>query len=155
MKGKYEANKVAEYIIRYCDMINISINNLSLQNILYLSQVQYYRQTQEWLIKADFEAWRFGAVIPEVYYKYCIYGACKLPCPKDADPLPTFVCDIINPVIEKCAGMEMWDFADMVQRKGGAWDTVIQNRGIRGLIHSYLIVEDACGKSTKKDLMPK
>lgn len=76
---KYSAMKVAEYIIYYCDLQNIKITNLKLQQLLYLLQGYFYQKTRRQLISDDFYAWKIGAVVPSVYEKYCVYAGTQLP----------------------------------------------------------------------------
>ncbi|WP_312130116.1 Panacea domain-containing protein [Lysinibacillus capsici] len=57
-----------------------SLSNLKLQKLLYYCQGGHYRWDGEALIEdADFEAWRYGPVIPDVYFQFSKYGQNDIP----------------------------------------------------------------------------
>lgn len=71
----YSVNNVADYTIRYCLSRNRPISNLKLQKLLYFIWIDFYKRTKKYLFDEEFHAWKFGPVIPEIYYKYCFYGS--------------------------------------------------------------------------------
>ncbi|MET3657827.1 Panacea domain-containing protein [Sporosarcina psychrophila] len=57
-----------------------SLSNLKLQKLLYYCQGGHYRWDNEQLIDdAQFQAWRYGPVIPEVYRQFSKYGQNDIP----------------------------------------------------------------------------
>lgn len=46
------------------------ISNLKLQKLLYFSWLEYYRRNGTPLFEEEFEAWKYGPVVPSVYYDY-------------------------------------------------------------------------------------
>ena len=57
-----------------------SLSNLKLQKLLYYCQGGHYRWDQEQLIEdAQFQAWRYGPVIPTIYRKFSKYGQNDIP----------------------------------------------------------------------------
>ena len=71
----YYAIDIAEYIIHFCDKNGHPTNNMLLQYTLYLIQNKFLQINGKRFFADDFEAWAMGPVIPNVYYKYCHWGA--------------------------------------------------------------------------------
>ena len=59
-----------------CEAREWSLSNLSLQKLLYLSQVEYAAANDGApLLDAGFEAWDYGPVIPALYGRLKMFGA--------------------------------------------------------------------------------
>ena len=71
----------------------------------------------------DFEAWPFGPVIPEVYYRYCGFGALGICIKYDVD-MDSDYAAIINPIIERKRMMNSWDWSKDINISGKAWNQV-------------------------------
>lgn len=57
-----------------------SLSNLKLQKLLYYCQAGHFQWDDEVLINDyEFQAWRYGPVIEEVYKEYKIYGQNDIP----------------------------------------------------------------------------
>ena len=59
---------------KFCEARSWQISNLTLQKMLYIAQVIYLGTFDSRLFKAEFEAWDYGPVIPEVYHRFKIFG---------------------------------------------------------------------------------
>lgn len=67
----HDAMDVAEYVLNYCDKkLDNPITNLQLQKILYYIQGAYIAEENDPLFDNRIEAWRYGPVVPDVYYWY-------------------------------------------------------------------------------------
>lgn len=66
--------ELSDYIIAYCNSYDFSISNKKLQKLMYYCQAWNLALNEEDLIKDDFEAWRHGAVLRPLYFKYSNYG---------------------------------------------------------------------------------
>ncbi len=66
--------ELSDYIIVYCNFNNLSISNKKLQKLTYYCQAWSLALNEEELIKNDFEAWRHGAVLRPLYFKYEKFG---------------------------------------------------------------------------------
>ena len=66
----YDALDVAKYIIRSEADSGRSVNNLRLQKLLYFVQVSFLIRRDEPCFDNRIEAWEWGPVVPEVYYKF-------------------------------------------------------------------------------------
>ncbi len=70
------------------EMVNLSldskcwISNPKLQKLLYFSWLEYYRQNGTPLFEEEFQAWKYGPVVPSVYYDYWCNAANILLAPK-------------------------------------------------------------------------
>lgn len=122
----YKAKDIANYVIAKCIKDNKPITNLYLQKILYYTQRQYLKNNNV-AFQEDFEAWAFGPVIPEIYYKYCGYGAepitisSEYSIPNNDDRV------IIDQIVEQKRILQPWDMVDDVHRENGAWYKIYNN----------------------------
>ncbi|MCQ2071443.1 MAG: SocA family protein, partial [archaeon] len=64
--GEYTATDIAKYIIGQCP----KIANLKLQKMLYFVWCDYYKATHKVLFDDEIQAWMYGPVVPNVYYRY-------------------------------------------------------------------------------------
>lgn len=65
---------LSNYIIAYCNWHNLEISNKKLQKLMYYCQAWSLALNDEKLIINDFEAWRHGAVLRPLYFKYSKCG---------------------------------------------------------------------------------
>lgn len=66
-------DSVAKYI---CEKGAWKVSNLQLQKLMYMSQMIYMgRHDGARLIDAEFQAWDYGPVIPELYKRVRMFGA--------------------------------------------------------------------------------
>ena len=66
-----KALNLAAYIVNLCIEESNPVSNLQLQKIMYITHLYYFRNHKAKLITdLPFEAWKFGAIIKQVYYKY-------------------------------------------------------------------------------------
>lgn len=72
-------NIVAKYIIYILNSQKININHLKLQNLLFFSQKNSLENYSFPLFYEDFEIWKSGPVLFEVYNKYSCYGWNNIP----------------------------------------------------------------------------
>lgn len=70
-----QALDVAKYVIHKCHCDGKAISNLQLQKILYYMQGLYLANFREPLFEDKIEAWKFGPVVPNIYYAYNKYIA--------------------------------------------------------------------------------
>ena len=137
---KYKAMKIANYIIRKCSEDGCPITNLQLQKIMYFLQREYLQSKNVPLFDDEIQAWQFGPVVPEVYYRYCVFGAMPITIIDKMADLNKCDADIINPIIEEKRKLYPWDLVEETHQEGGAWDTVYDNgRGNRKVIPTEFI----------------
>jgi len=73
-----KALDVARYILTKCNKDGQPISNLQFQKMLYYIQYEFLTNYRKPLFDDDFEAWKFGPVIPVVYYEYSHMGAFRI-----------------------------------------------------------------------------
>lgn len=74
-----DAKDIAKYIISVFQSIATNeiegdLTNLKLQKLLYYIQVNSLKQLNKLAFNNTIEAWKYGPVIPDVYYNYNHYG---------------------------------------------------------------------------------
>lgn len=140
----YKAIQIANYIITYDSLISQKgVSNLKVQLVLYLSWIDYYKQTGRSLFSEEFCAFKFGPCVPEVYYKYCHYAGMPIfPGMPGPDPLEVADIAMLNQSLQELMLFPVYSLVDITNKKGGAWDTIFRDgAGVRGVIPAWLIVE--------------
>lgn len=101
----YSAFEVAKYIIWYCTKENHIVSNLKLQKILYFVQAEFLVARNTPCFNEKIEAWTFGPVVPDVYYKYRAFGNAHIPCVDMTDSYNITHEDrlLINGIVDACA----------------------------------------------------
>lgn len=97
----YTALEVAKYTINKCIELGRPISNLQLQKILYYIQGEYMKKNHgEVLFNESIEAWQYGPVVPDVYYKYKMYSASRIIDKQEEIEITASNKPIIDEVIE-------------------------------------------------------
>lgn len=137
----YTARQVSSYIIKKCVNDREPISNLQLQKILYFIQRDYLRSDiGNPAFNDDFEAWRFGPVIPEVYYDYSGFGSMAIDMWDNEPDIMLTDKVLIDPVIEEKRNLDPWDLVEQTHKNGGAWALTYQNgNGYKKVIEKELI----------------
>lgn len=115
----YRAITVAKYIIKRCNKNSIIISNLKLQKILYFIQAEFLVATGMPCFEEVIEAWDFGPVVPDVYYKYRVYGSASIPCVDNNEYLAINESDInmLNEIIDECAQYSAYQLVNITHRQ--------------------------------------
>lgn len=66
----YSAKDIGRETVRLSVENELWISNLKLQKLLYFAWLEYFRRHGAHLFEDNFEAWKFGPVLPSVYYEY-------------------------------------------------------------------------------------
>ncbi len=67
---KYDGREVANFILDYCEAIDIPVTNLALQKLMYFCHAWCLVSTGKPLLKQQFQAWKFGPVVEHVYNEF-------------------------------------------------------------------------------------
>ena len=137
----YSVQKIAQYILTYCNAKVKPINNFKLQTMLYHLWVDYYKKTKLELFLEMFSAWKIGPIVPESYRLFCHYGA--LPIDREFhESINASDKDIINSLIEKYLPKSGRELYLLSTYPGSPWAIIYQEgKGIHHPIPFYLIKE--------------
>ena len=116
----YSALDLSKYIVSKCVRENCPISNLQLQKILYYIQKDFLLRDRIAFVD-EIEAWQFGPVVPNVYYKFCGFGA--MPITNDFGDIPIGASDrpIIDGIVEAKRTLAPWDLVEDTHKPDGAW----------------------------------
>lgn len=137
----YSALQLAKYIVSKCIEDKHPISNLQLQKILYFVQREFLQKRGHSAFKDDIEAWRFGPVVPEVYYYFCGFGAMPISHLYGTHKIESADAPLIDGIIESRRSQRPWDLVNETHRPGSAWDQTYRN-GDRGIIPVDLIRDE-------------
>lgn len=131
------ANEVANYLLHLRqenseEGFNFSLTNLKIQKILYFCQAMFaIAQDGNRLIEdTEFEAWAYGPVIPEIYYRFNLYGQNEIPVGTDNtfNNLNRNEIDIIEQVWSTLRDKSAFDLVEISHANGGPWYNAFKER---------------------------
>ncbi|MCZ6161977.1 Panacea domain-containing protein [Campylobacter ureolyticus] len=145
-----KAQDLAVYIINRAIEFGNPVSNLKLQKILYFVNLLYLKKNKRFLIsdirENPFEAWQFGPVIENIYYKFSNYGGLSINL---LQPEPQLLMDknnknTLDENIFKLISISPWTLVEWSHIKDGAWDkTYNKGLGNHQIIDEELIKQDA------------
>lgn len=139
----YTAMDLSKYIVQKCIDDNYPVSNLQLQKILYYIQINYLKR-DDFAFFDDFEAWQFGPVVPNVYYRYCTHGASPIIFNFETPIISESDQEYINPIVELKRVLAPWDLVRETHKPNGAWAKIYQDgKGNHKVIPIDLIKEEA------------
>lgn len=113
-----KAIDAAKYIIQQSNKNNKPVSNLQVQKLLYFA----HANSDATLIEDDFEAWKNGPVVREVYNELKINGAEKITNTQWEEVKPTNdEQKILDKTIKQYKNCGAWDMVKISHSKGGAW----------------------------------
>jgi uncharacterized phage-associated protein len=101
--------------------------NMRLNKLLYFAQGYALQRFGEPLFDAEFEAWDFGPVLPEVYHKYKYCGDNPIAAMDDGLSPDDLAPDIQGLLIDVSLVMEQYSTSALVgmsHKKGSPWSAV-------------------------------
>lgn len=114
-----------------------SLSNLKMQKLLYFCQGMYaVANNGNSLIDVEFEAWRYGPVVPSAYFRFNSYGQNDIP-PIEAQSfseLNQTQKDIIRDVWEALKYRSAFDLVEASHVPDGPWHLAYHNMGPNSLI---------------------
>ena len=102
---KVTAMTLANYILKRAEGKG-PVTNLKLQKILYYVQGYFLAKFDRPLFPDEIQAWKFGPVVPNVYYEFSSYGPDTLKGTEDTSSIMESSCTpaevtLINQVIDQ------------------------------------------------------
>ena len=121
------AMQIAHYVIEKCTKEEKAISNLQLQKILfYIQKTALQSDKGVPIFNDEFVAWKFGPVIEDVSYTYCVFGAMPIRRIYNEE-IEGSIKVLIDPIINKKRELNPWDMVEETHKKGGAWDTTFKS----------------------------
>lgn len=117
----YMAMTVAKYIVSKCTRNNTPICNLQLQKLLYLIQKESLVINDEPIFVDEIEAWRFGPVVPNVFFHFSGYGAMPIVMEYIVNEISDDDKELIDDVVDRKKMLHPWDYLEEIYGDGGAW----------------------------------
>ena len=117
----YMAMTVAKYIVSKCTRNNTPICNLQLQKLLYLIQKESLVINDEPIFVDEIEAWRFGPVVPNVFFHFSGYGAMPIVMEYVVDEIEDEDRELIDDVVDRKKMLYPWDYLNEICGNGRAW----------------------------------
>ena len=140
----YPAMKVARYIVTYCNAHACPISNLKLQKILYFAWIDYYKAKKEYLFDDYMCAWQLGPVVPDVYYRFCVYGG-KPITQEYPEQLATGGQELLDAIIPRYASQTVGELVNRTHLPVKPWDLTYRGGlGNRRAIFFSSIIELEC-----------
>lgn len=135
----YSAIELSKHIVTKCTTDNHPISNLQLQKILYYIQKDYLLRNSI-AFSDNIEAWQFGPVVPNVYYRFCGFGAMPITNTYEDTNISFGDSQIIDAIVEEKRALDPWVMVEETHKKNGAWDQIYRNGlGNRDVIPCELI----------------
>lgn len=132
------ALNLAKYVIKECISHERPVSNLQLQKILYYIQVSFLKSFNEPCFGEDIEAWKFGPVVPVVYYKYCGFGATAINIASgEVNDIPPKYKKTIDEVIKSKEKIFPWTLVSDTHTPGGAWSRAYKAGGSFSIISTH------------------
>ena len=139
----YDAVELAKYIVSKCIKDEHPRSNLQLQKILYYIQKRFVDEGTR-AFSDEIEAWRFGPVVPNVYYFFCGSGSMPIILPYQGEAPEANDKAKIDDIISEKRDINPWDMVRDTHKVGGAWyKTYNDGLGNKNVISISLIKE--CG----------
>lgn len=119
----YKAVDIARKMVQLSIDNKLWITNLKLQKILYFTWRDYYEKFGERLFDDDkFQAWRYGPVVPSVYYEYWtnVSSLIFITNPPD-DEIDATVSEFLLDKLRKYKDTPASQLVDESHREGTPW----------------------------------
>lgn len=115
---------------KICELSDWTVTNLEIQKILYLANMVYLGRNNTLLINEEFEAWKYGPVLPKLYNLLKRFGVSPIKKYVFDNEVKTINDDKINQLLieawEKLGYKANWELVSMTHRKNGAWKKVYE-----------------------------
>ncbi len=74
----YSANLIAYAFVKKGIDERTFVTQMNLQNLVYFAQGLHLALHNKPLIEEEFQAWKFGPVVPSIYQSYMLYGSAPI-----------------------------------------------------------------------------
>lgn len=124
----YRAVDVARRMVEISIDKELWLTNLELQKVLYFTWVDYFAKYRVRLFEdQEFEAWKYGPVVPDVYYDYWLNVANLIfITDHPTNPIDSKTSDFLEEELRKYTGMSAGHLADKAHQEGSPWQRSYQ-----------------------------
>ncbi len=143
-KGPYDSIYIANYLIHLAKKKEELMSIMRLMKLAYLSHGWNLANYERPLLIDPFRAWRFGPVIPSIYYLFrdqdrynLIENKCDKPCTIDDESK-----NLMSRVFDYYRSYSPYELIDLTHEKGSAWNKVYHGKNKNGIIPDTLIKKD-------------
>lgn len=117
---------LSKYIVSKCYSDDCPVTNIELQCLLYIIQRKFLACYMI-AFYDDFEAWAFGAVVPNSYYRFCGFGAMPITHINYEINIEEKRKKFLDLIIETYRENDPFKLIDEVKIPNGAWETIYKN----------------------------
>lgn len=139
----YRASDVAKYLLWRNTVDGTPISNLRLQKLLYFAWVVYFKNFRKRLFGDDICAWKFGPVVPSVYYAYCQYAG--LPIRLYDKPACADELSVLGDLMSKYFAKTTSELVKETHAAGKPWDRVFKDGSGNKQVIRFSLIEDLEG----------
>ena len=137
----YESRRVANHLIDIAYKHEESISIMRLLKLAYMAHGWTLAVCDEPLVNEDVEAWRYGPVIPLIYYAFRPHGAYNLKKVKilNEQPIIENVSDLMEDVYRVYKNVSDSQLYRLTHSPGGPWHKVYEPNKLGIVIPNKLI----------------
>ena len=107
-----KAVELVGHIVEYSNQIHSLVTNLRLQPLLYYINKKSLCELGKPAFEDEYEEWKFGKVLAEVYYEFSIYTSFPI-INVDVNPeVPKETVKIIQEVVKELSPIPTWKLID-------------------------------------------
>ena len=117
----YSAVSLSKYVVTRCVDDGNPITNLQLQKILFFIQKAWLEKYKFPAFSEPIQAWKFGPVVPTVYYMFCGNGAMAIMQRFDGLDSNFQNDKMLNEIIEQKRTLNPWELVNETHAPEGAW----------------------------------
>ena len=139
----YDSRQIANCLIEIANRHHQSMSIMRLLKLAYMSHGWALAMIKEPLINDYVQAWRYGPVIPSIYYSfrpYGVYGLSKIPIVKE-QIIDDDDCEFIEAVYELYKDLTDSKLTQLTHIHGGPWHKVYEPGKLGIVIPNELISE--------------
>lgn len=117
----YDAVDIGRTTVRLSLDNSLWLTNLKLQKLLYFAWIEYFRTEKKALFDDDFEAWKYGPVVPSVYYDFWQYAGSTIAFAKTPSvDVDQSTKDFLLKMLEEYKDCDAYELIDR-SHKTAAW----------------------------------
>ena len=141
----YSSIQIANYFVKKAKEDEVSITNMKLQKLVYISHGFHLAFFDEPLVVEKVQAWDYGPVIPEIYHGFKEYGSGPIEGYCSQWFRPDIVDDnsisqFLNAIWASYGSLGAVDLSALTHQEDSPWSQVYQP-GVKGSVISNDIIK--------------